>query len=281
MLMKDVLPRLRRERGLTQEELARRLYITRQAVSRWECGETSPGIDMIKLIARELNVPITELLDMPEHYCQSCGMMFTGPDQHGHEADGAETERYCRWCYEGGAYTYETTMDEMIEDCAPRMAEYMGWTVDECASLLGAVLPTLERWRGGLEGVKGTVARVDDGADRPMRGRKRRVRRRTVGFAHIDARLLAHPGATKAFHEKWGWDGLLGWATGSLPASFTAGPDAKPPYAGRHLLSLKCDPDRIRELRAEYPDAVLPGYYSDGRTWISVDFSGPICPRAW
>lgn len=38
MLMKDVLPRLRRERGLTQEELARRLYITRQAVSRWECG---------------------------------------------------------------------------------------------------------------------------------------------------------------------------------------------------------------------------------------------------
>ena len=126
MLMKDVLPRLRRERGLTQEELARRLYITRQAVSRWECGETSPGIDMIKLIARELNVPITELLDMPEHYCQSCGMMFTGPDQHGHEADGAETERYCRWCYEGGAYTYETTMDEMIEDCAPRMAEYDG-----------------------------------------------------------------------------------------------------------------------------------------------------------
>ena len=39
----------------------------------------------------------------------------------------------------------------------------------------------------------------------------------------------------------------------------------------RHLLSLKCDPDRIRELRAEYPNAVLPGYYSDGRTWISVD----------
>lgn len=35
MAIKDVLPRLRRERGLTQEELAKRLYITRQAVSRW------------------------------------------------------------------------------------------------------------------------------------------------------------------------------------------------------------------------------------------------------
>lgn len=37
-------------------------------------------------------------------------------------------------------------MDEMIEDCASRMAEAMGWTVDEVASLLGAVLPTLRCW---------------------------------------------------------------------------------------------------------------------------------------
>ena len=43
-------------------------------------------------------------------------------------------------------------MDEMIEECAPRMAEAMGWTVDESASLLGAVLPTLKRWRGEADG---------------------------------------------------------------------------------------------------------------------------------
>lgn len=147
LLKKDALLRLRHERGLAQEDLAGRLYITRQAVSRWERGETEPGIDMIKLVARELNAPITELLDMPEEYCQSCGMMFTAPDQHGHEADGTETKDFCRWCYEDGNYTYETTMDEMIEDCAPRMAEAMGWTVDEAASLLGAVLPTLDRWK--------------------------------------------------------------------------------------------------------------------------------------
>lgn len=156
IMLKDALVRLRRERGLTQEELARRLYITRQAVSRWECGATEPGIDMLKLIARELDVPVTALLDMPEHYCQSCGMMFTGPGQHGHEADGSETEDFCRWCYEGGAYTYEATMDEMIEDCAPRMAEAMGWTVDEATSLLGAVLPGLERWRPADERPCGT-----------------------------------------------------------------------------------------------------------------------------
>lgn len=88
ILLKDVLAQTQRERGLTQEELAARLCITRQAVSRWETGATEPGIDMIKLIARELDIPVTRLLDMPEHYCQSCGMMFTGPDQHGHEACG-------------------------------------------------------------------------------------------------------------------------------------------------------------------------------------------------
>lgn len=147
MAIKDVLPRLRRERGLTQEDLAKKLFITRQAVSRWETGETAPGIDMTKLIAVTLDVPVTELLEMPEHYCQSCGMMFTAPDQHGHEADGTEVEDFCRWCYDNGAYTYETTMEDMIEDCAPRMAEAMDWTVDESASLLGAVLPTLKRWK--------------------------------------------------------------------------------------------------------------------------------------
>ena len=147
MAIKDVLPRLRRERGLTQEGLAKKLFITRQAVSRWETGDTAPGIDMTKLIAVTLGVPVTELLEMPEHYCQSCGMMFTAPDQHGHEADGTEVEDFCRWCYDDGAYTYETTMEDMIEDCAPRMAEAMGWTVDESASLLGAVLPTLKRWK--------------------------------------------------------------------------------------------------------------------------------------
>lgn len=147
MAVKDILPLLRKERGITQEDLAKKLFITRQAISRWETGETTPGIDMTKLIARELDVPITDLLEMPENYCQSCGMMFTGPNQHGHELDGSENEDYCRWCYEHGKYTYETTMEDMIEECAPRMAEYMGWTVDESASLLGTVLLNLERWK--------------------------------------------------------------------------------------------------------------------------------------
>lgn len=40
MAIKDVLLRLRRERGLIQEDLAKKLFITRQAVSRWETGRS-------------------------------------------------------------------------------------------------------------------------------------------------------------------------------------------------------------------------------------------------
>lgn len=91
-----------------------------------------------------------------------------------------------------------------------------------------------------------------------------------MDYAHIDERLLSHAGASRAFHEAWGW--MVYWVGGKqFACELVAAPEAKKPYAGRHLLSLKCDPDRIRELRAEYPNAVLPGYYSDGRTWISVD----------
>lgn len=96
-----------------------------------------------------------------------------------------------------------------------------------------------------------------------------------MDLARIEERLLAHAGASRAFHEKWGW--MVYWVGGrQFACEFVASPDAKAPYAGRHLLSLKCDADRILELRAEFPDAVLPGYYSDGRTWVSVDLDAGL-----
>ena len=80
-----------------------------------------------------------------------------------------------------------------------------------------------------------------------------------MDLSRIDARLLSRPGATKALHEKWGW--MVYWVGGrQFACEFTVSPEARPPYAGRHLLSLKCDPDRILELRTEHPGEVLPGY---------------------
>lgn len=66
MAIKDVLPRLRRERGLTQEELARRLYITRQAVSRWERGLSLPSVPLLVPLAGALGLSISELMACEE-----------------------------------------------------------------------------------------------------------------------------------------------------------------------------------------------------------------------
>ena len=146
MAFAENLIAIRRNNNLTQEQLAAKLYVTRQAVSRWERGEVTPGIDMMKLIAAVIEEPLSHLLETPDHYCQSCDMMLT-PDDCGTDAHGATTDHYCKWCYDHGKYTYETTMEAMIEDCAPRLAQNTGMSLDEAVSLMGAVLPQLERWR--------------------------------------------------------------------------------------------------------------------------------------
>lgn len=147
MAIKDVLPQLRQERGLTQQELAQRLYVTRQAVSRWETGETTPSIDMTKLLAVTLEVPVGILMEMPEHFCQSCGMPTINPSLQGTEADGSPSDDYCGHCYQHGSFTYETDLDNMIEGCAPYLMDATAMSRDEAVSLMGAVLPGLKRWK--------------------------------------------------------------------------------------------------------------------------------------
>lgn len=147
MAIKDVLPTLRQDRGMTQQQLAERLCVTRQAVSRWETGETMPGIDMTKLLAVVLEVPVGVLLEMPEHFCQSCGMPIIEPSVQGTERDGSPSEDYCTHCYQHGKFTYETDLDNMIEGCAPHLMRSTGMNLDEAVSLMGAMLPNLKRWR--------------------------------------------------------------------------------------------------------------------------------------
>lgn len=52
METKDVLKDLRNKKGLSQEELADKLFVTRQAVSRWENGNTVPNADTMKLLSK-------------------------------------------------------------------------------------------------------------------------------------------------------------------------------------------------------------------------------------
>ena len=149
MAFKDTIRAIRDERGLTQEQMARKLYVTRQAVSRWENGETEPGIDMLKLICATFGVPFERFFEMPvEYYCQCCSMPIPTEELHGTEANGSHADHYCKYCYEHGDFTIpNVTMDEFIERTADMEAKALGIGREEAVSLMATLLPHLERWK--------------------------------------------------------------------------------------------------------------------------------------
>lgn len=62
MEFNEKLQELRKEKGLTQEELAEILYVSRTAVSKWESGRGYPSIDSLKEISKFFSVTIDDLL---------------------------------------------------------------------------------------------------------------------------------------------------------------------------------------------------------------------------
>jgi len=66
MELSEKLRQLRTEKQLTQEELAARLFVSRTAVSKWESGRGTPGIDSLKAIADYFHVSVDELLSGDE-----------------------------------------------------------------------------------------------------------------------------------------------------------------------------------------------------------------------
>ena len=107
MKTKDVIYELRTKKGLSQEELAEKVFVTRQAVSRWETGETTPNIDTLKLLSQLFDVSINTLLGSPrELVCGCCGMPLDDCNTS-REVDGNFNEEYCRWCYADGEYTLD------------------------------------------------------------------------------------------------------------------------------------------------------------------------------
>ena len=66
MEFNEKLQELRKQKALTQEELAEKLYVSRTAVSKWESGRGYPSIDSLREIARFFSVTIDELLSGEE-----------------------------------------------------------------------------------------------------------------------------------------------------------------------------------------------------------------------
>lgn len=61
-LGKNIL-KLRKEHKLSQESLAEQIGVSRQTISNWELGETSPNPEQLKLLSKTLNISVDELLD--------------------------------------------------------------------------------------------------------------------------------------------------------------------------------------------------------------------------
>ena len=59
---KDIILELRTKRGLSQEELAEKVFVTRQAVSNWETGKTQPDIETLTKIAEYFDVSVEYLI---------------------------------------------------------------------------------------------------------------------------------------------------------------------------------------------------------------------------
>ena len=62
METKDILLQLRTKAGLSQDELAERMFVTRQAVSRWERGASDPSTSNLLTLAKLFNTTAEELL---------------------------------------------------------------------------------------------------------------------------------------------------------------------------------------------------------------------------
>lgn len=142
---KEVLYELRMRKGLSQSELADKVFVTRQAVSRWEKGETVPNTETLKLLSNLFNVSINTLLGSPKKLiCQCCGMPLED-EILGRDKDGSLNENYCKWCYADGTYTY-SNMDDLIEVCVKNMVND-NVSEGQVRAYLELLLPTLDYWK--------------------------------------------------------------------------------------------------------------------------------------
>lgn len=87
MEFNEKLQKLRADKNMTQEELAKQLYVSRTAISKWESGRGYPNIDSLKAIAKFFNITIDELICSEE--------MVTLAEQDRQAADKKHTVLIC------------------------------------------------------------------------------------------------------------------------------------------------------------------------------------------
>lgn len=147
METKEIITELRVKSGFTQDELAQKVFVTRQAVSRWEMGETVPNVETLKLLSKLFDVSINTLLGSPRKLvCQCCGMPLDDAATS-KEPDGMYNEEYCKWCYADGKFVY-TSLEELVNFLVDHMSNE-NWPPEQARAFLEEQLPKLNHWRSG------------------------------------------------------------------------------------------------------------------------------------
>lgn len=146
--VKDVITELRQSLGISQQEFADQLFVTRQAVSRWENGDTIPQVETLKLMAETFHVSVDRLLGY--RFCQSCGIPLTQDGDLGTQADGSPSQEYCVYCLQQGKF-HTQTMEEQINTNLMYLDAWnesagLHLTPEEAREQLQAYLPNLKRW---------------------------------------------------------------------------------------------------------------------------------------
>ncbi len=147
MEFKEILLTIRKNHDLSQEEMAERLLITRQAVSRWEMGETIPNIETLKIISKEFDVSINTLLGSPRTLiCQCCGMPMYEDSVISKDVDGSFNEDYCKWCYVDGEFVYDSLQD-LIVFLVPQISSQYDMAEEDVYQMFSEFLPKLKHWK--------------------------------------------------------------------------------------------------------------------------------------
>ena len=147
MEVKEILKTLREKNNLTQEEMAQKVNVTRQAVSRWETGETQPNPEMLKVLSHEFDVSINTLLGSPRTlFCQCCGMPLSEDSMISRETDGSFNEDYCKWCYTDGNFVYKSK-ESLLDFLIKTIPNPENQNADERRKIFDSHLSQLKHWK--------------------------------------------------------------------------------------------------------------------------------------
>ena len=134
---------------LAPDALRRRLAILGREIYRAHWGKPDTPCQVSDAMmgpSQTKEVPTMDFKNM--QFCQSCGMPLTPGVELGTEADGSVNHDYCGYCYKGGRFAGEMTMEEMIDFCAPMMVQgNPGMTEEQAKAQMHQFFPMLKRWK--------------------------------------------------------------------------------------------------------------------------------------